>query len=252
MNPIMNDGRGFAVRSLSRVMSGRRVRPTRHFAPFACLLAAVMVVPAFAADSGSASAAPTAQAARATARVVLRPVNARGRPVPGYRVTAGGTSVDCSSVPGVSAASRVTVSRNVDECSPSAAYAVACWRAAFPRRVLCFFDARHRHLVRYRLQTSFAASRPPRRPAPLDMRLRTGVYCEIRDGGAGNHLRGHPNWFEFYLCTHRRAVWAPGSTQTEGVNMTRRVWRVHMAPESGRGRVVVRRVRRAWFVGTRG
>lgn len=238
-------GRWSAAKRPSRVAAAGQMRWRPRFNPLVCLLAALLIVPAFAADVGSASAVPAGQAAGATVRIVLRPVTAGGRAAVGYHVIAGGAAVDCA----FAQPSPVTVSRNVQMCSPSAAYAVACWRAAAHRRALCFFDARHRRLTRYRLQSRFAATRPPRRPVPLDMRLRTGVYCEIRDGGTGSRLQGHPNWYESYFCTNRRAIWA--CCGGFGVYRTRPVWRVHTAPDTGRGRLVVRRVARAWFVGTR-
>lgn len=214
------------------------------------VLAAAAVAVSLTAGVGPAAAAPAAVAAAParTARVVIRPVTAAGRAAPGFRVTNGGSFVDCS----FSAPSPVAVSRNIDFCSPDAADPVACWKAAAPHQVLCFIDARHKHLIRWRLQSSFAVTRAPKRPAPLDVRLATGTYCQLNSGGAGDRLRGHPNWAEAYICGNGQAIWAPQTAQTLGVNMNTRLWTVRVAPQSGKGRLITRRVARAWFVGTRG
>ncbi|HVT22367.1 MAG TPA: hypothetical protein VHE57_13375, partial [Mycobacteriales bacterium] len=82
--------------------------------------------------SASASAA-------ATVRVVVKPVTASGHPAPGFtvhRAKHAWERVDCSfKDPSVGA-----VSPDVEACSPSAAYAIACWKSADPGRVLCTRD----------------------------------------------------------------------------------------------------------------
>ena len=209
------------------------------------VLAGLVVAVAPAASSATVS---TQRSARATVRVVVRPVDARGRAVSGFVVRTERTgSVLCGGAPSLAA-----VNPNIAQCSPSFEFPAACWKAARRHRVLCFDDARNTWVRSIRLQGRFAPTRPPlRRPIPLNMRLRSGTYCGIRIGGAGARLKGHPRWGVTYYCTRGMAVWARLNGRRGGINRARRAWTVHVAPSSGRNpHLRVRRVARAGFVGT--
>lgn len=47
-------------------------------------------------------------------------------------------------------------------------------------------------------------------------------------------------------------MWAQWSAHHYGIDEAHRLWTVHTAPSSGVGSLTVRKVLRAWFVGTRG
>ena len=199
-----------------------------------------------------ATAAPSVHgAAAATSRVVIRPVTTAGEPAPGVEVATDSHagSVDCSRAnpsPGA-------VSRDVEFCSPSAAYAVACWKSATPKHVLCSRDPSSNRVYLIRHTGRFAATRlaPKRNRAPLRLVLGNGTVCLIRDGGAWSSLKAHPRWYGTYSCdSNKEAVWSPQNAPHSGINETRPSWTVHVAPISGNGHVTLRRVRRAYFVGT--
>src|SRR4051812_41993459 len=93
---------------------------------------AVLMITAILFGTGLV-AAPAASAATPTDRVVLRPVTSSGHAAAGYKVVKEPDHpVDCS-IPDPSVAG---VNKNILFCSPSAAYAVACWRSATPHHVL--------------------------------------------------------------------------------------------------------------------
>jgi hypothetical protein len=183
-----------------------------------------------------------------TVKVVVRPVTAAHHASPGYSVTgAPSGQVDCSPPPFPSPGA---VSRNIEFCSPSSAYAVACWKAAARHHVLCMDNPRSRHLVRIRRTGVFAPTGlPPRaQRAPLEMRLGNGALCKIRDGGAWGQLPGHPKLFGTYFCTGNVAVWAKADKHW-GVNESSPTWTVRTAKFTSH-HLVTRRVVKAWFVGT--
>lgn len=197
-----------------------------------------------------ATATTTASTSKPTVKVVVRPVTSTGHARPGFTVTAERSGrVDCSEAnpsPGA-------VSRNIEWCSPSVEDAVACWKAATARpRVLCMRDPRRAKLARIPRSGKFAATglAPRRDRAPLVIRLRDGDHCSIRDGGTSSQLRSHPNWYVTYYCVHDGAVWAPLSAPHSGINESSATWTVRTAPASGQGKLVTRRVAKAWFVGT--
>jgi hypothetical protein len=208
------------------------------------LAAAVLVL---AGSSGLKAAAATTVAAP-TVKVVVRPVTSTGHVRAGFTVTGEPSgSVDCSfrdPSPGA-------VSPNIEFCAPSAEYAVACWKAAAPHRVLCMRDPRTKHVVRIPRSGAFAATgvAAARLRAPLGMRLRDGDYCSIRDGGAWGQLPGHPNLFGTYACRHDGAVWATANAAHQGVNESQPSWTVHTA-HFGSSHLATRHVAKAWFVGT--
>ena len=53
-----------------------------------------------------------------------------------------------------------------------------------------------------------------------------------------------------YSCDQPGAVWSPQYAPHDGVNESHPDWAVHTSPSSGNGRVTVRTVAEAYFVGT--
>ncbi|HKC29855.1 MAG TPA: hypothetical protein VKB75_17705 [Jatrophihabitans sp.] len=211
------------------------------------LAVATAALAAVATSVGVASAATT-KGFPATARIVVRPVTASGQVRAGFTVTGQpNQQVDCS----FRDPSPAAVSPNIEFCSPSAEYAVACWKAALPHRVLCMRDPRTDHLVRIPRIGAFAPTpvAPAAQRAPLVMKLLDGDFCSIRSGGAGGSLLGHPNLFITYYCVHAGAVWAAMTPRHEGVNESRPSWTVQTA-RPGQHTLVTRHVVKAWFVGT--
>lgn len=213
---------------------------TRLFAAVVAVASLGLVVPDFA------------NAAPATVRVVVRPVTAGGVAAPGFHVTTKDATnagpVDCSK-PDPSPAA---VSRNIESCIPSAEYAVACWKAATPHRVLCSRDPSSDLVYSLRRSGKFAESglQPKRLRAPLLLVLSDGTKCSIRDGGAWSQLKAHPDWYGTYYCDRHGAVWSRPNAPHDGVNESRPAWSVHTSPASGDGAVTVRTVAKAYFVGT--
>jgi hypothetical protein len=208
----------------------------------AVLLAAGLVSVATAAPASSVTAS-------ATVRVVVRPVTSAGYVRAGFTVTGEPTGqVDCS----YANPSPGAVNRNIEFCSPSAEYAVACWKAAALHRVLCMRNPRTKQVVRIPRVGPFAptAVAPVSQRAPLAMTLGTGAHCSIRDGGAWGTLQSHPSWVGTYSCDTGTAVWAAPTANHYGINESTASWTVHVAAASGVGTVVIRHVVKAWFVGT--
>lgn len=205
--------------------------------------AAVLLISSVASFAG-ASAAPAP-----TVKDVVRPVTSAGHASAGYTVTREPSQqVDCS----FREPSPGAVSPNIEFCSPSFEYAIACWKAAASHRVLCLRDPRSKHLVRIPRHGSFAPTglAPSAQRAPISIRLSDGDLCSIRDGGAWSQLPGHPNLFGTYSCAHDGAVWASVSAKHQGVNESHPTWTVRTA-QFGSHTLVTQRVAKAWFVGTR-
>jgi hypothetical protein len=184
----------------------------------------------------------------ATQVVVVRPVNASGHGEPGFTIRSERTfAVDCrfrQPSPGA-------VSPNIEWCSPTVAYPVACWDAAAPHRVLCLQDPRRQELVRYPRSGRFAPTSlaAPDKRAPLWLRLADGDFCSFRAGGAWPQLPGHPHLFGTYACPHDGAVWATLGAAHYGVNESRASWTV-LTAQFGHRHLVTKHVARAFFVGT--
>jgi hypothetical protein len=184
----------------------------------------------------------------ATARVVVRPVTSTGHLATGYTLKTEPTgSVDCS----FKDPSPGAVSPNIEFCSPSAEYAIACWNSAVAHRVLCVRDPRSKVVVRIPRIGAFANTpvAPVADRAPLLMKLADGDICSIRDGGAWGSLVGHPDLFGTYSCLHAGVVWASSSAPHSGINESHPVWTIRTAP-AGHHALVTRHVERALFVGT--
>ncbi|HZC70042.1 MAG TPA: hypothetical protein VE442_05075 [Jatrophihabitans sp.] len=191
--------------------------------------------------------APAGAAPSPTVRVVVRPVTSAGHHAAGFTVTGEPSgSVDCS----VADPSPGAVNRNIEFCSPSAEYAIACWKAAAPHHVLCMRNPRRKNIVLIPRHGAFAKTNPApaRQRAPLAMNLHDGDHCSIRDGGAGPVRHGHPQWSATYFCVHDGVVWAKPGAAHLGVNESAASWTVVTGGETGP--LVTRHVAKAWFVGT--
>ena len=109
-----------------------------------------------------------------TAKVVVRPVTSTGHVRAGFTMVSEPTGlVDCNAQdpsPGA-------VSRNIEFCSPSAEYAIACWKAAAPHRVLCMRDPRSTRVVRIPRTGTFA----PTGLAPLSQRAPLAITLADKD-----------------------------------------------------------------------
>jgi hypothetical protein len=218
--------------------------PARVVMPAALAVLFTLVGSSVGVVSTNAAASP------ATARIVVRPVTEAGTPAPGVLVTSdqkAGT-VDCRTrepSPGA-------VSRDIEFCTPSAAYAIACWKSATPRQVLCSRDPRSGRVWSLPRTGAFAPTglAGKRKRTPLMLVLGNGRTCSIRDGGAWGSLKQHPQWYGTFSCDGSAAVWSPASAPHSGVNESRSTWTVHVGSISGNGPVTIRTVRKAYFVGT--
>lgn len=188
----------------------------------------------------------------ATEHIVVRPVTDSGAAASGYHVVSedltSGT-VNCS----YRQPSAGAVSRNIERCDPSAAYAIACWRSATVNQVLCMRNPSSHRVYSIGRVGRFANTSPVRHRvlAPLLLILADGTRCSIRDGGAWNSLKAHPHWYGAYSCDHHGNVWSPMSAPHSGVNESQATWTVHTSAASGNGRVTIRTVSKAYFVGTK-
>jgi len=154
--------------------------------------------------------------------------------------------VDCSFPDAAPSA----VSPNIEQCSPSAAYAAACWKAAAPHKVLCMRNPRVRQLVRIPRLGAFAPTGlvPESERAPLSMVLANGDYCSFRIGGAAPMRANHPHWIATYYCNSGKIVWMRPGAHHYGVNEMFDSWIVIVAGATGP--IFARYLTRAWFVGT--
>ena len=203
--------------------------------------------PAATAPSTPASTAPSGTAGGdATTQTVLRPVTAAGTAATGWTVRTSTQPITCSPAE----PSPVAVTPGIAYCGPSAAFAIACWRAD-AGHALCAVDSQH-VLTRYPVSGTFAVpSAPPDAPAPFTMTLADGASCTIRDGGTGTRLTIHPDWVQYYFCTdgagHTTAVFAPPNGT--GVSASSPLWTVDVAADDGSGDITAVPVQTATFVG---
>jgi hypothetical protein len=214
-------------------------RPRWILAIGACS-AVVLAVPA--------SAAPRADGP-ATVRIDVAPVTASGHASDGFTVKVEKDDVvECA--PALT--SPVSISPNVEECSPSAAYAVACWKSATPHQVLCLEDPRHKQLIAAKVTGKFAPTAPvsARKLAPFGIVLTDGTYCTIRDGGAWGQLKSHPNYFGSYSCSKHGVVWSKPNASHFGVDESTSTWTVQTGSAAGKGALTSRAIARAYFVAT--
>jgi hypothetical protein len=195
--------------------------------------------------------APTATDAapvQRTQRVVVRPVDRSGHPAAGYRVTADRNgAIDCGPP---AEASPAATNANILYCSPSAAYAIACWQDSRTAHALCLRDVWQRRLVRIADGGKFPRAAKPTTPHPMALVLGNGTRCTIRDGGAWPDPTRHPTWAGYYSCAGSQAVWGPtGSSQDDGINRSKPLWTVEVGAISGRGKMTTRHIRTAYYVG---
>jgi hypothetical protein len=185
----------------------------------------------------------------ATQTTVVRPVNLSGHAAPGFTVGAPFQRfpIDCS----FAFESFGALSPNIEWCSPTAATAIACWKAAAAHKTLCLTDVFKHRLSRFPLRGRFAPSavRPSEEQAPLGLVLADGQRCWIRDGGAWESLPHHPNLYGTYSCEHNAAVWAVLDARHAGVNESHPSWTVRVG-RFGHRTLVTKHVARAWFVAT--
>jgi hypothetical protein len=203
-------------------------------------LAPTTPTPAPSTPTSSAGSSPSGPV---TTRVVLRPVTASRAAAAGWTVKDQPTPILCSPAE----PSPVAVDPGISFCSPSAAFALACWRVD-SRSALCAVDLARHVLARYPLSGPFAATGPPAQPAPFTMTLADGSSCTIRDGGTGENLTNHPDWVQYYFCSGDTAVYAP--PDGTGIDTSAAEWRVYVAATDGEGDVTSVPVRTATFVGT--
>ena len=208
---------------------------------------AVACAMGLAAFEAGASAAP-ARAAH-TVQIVVRPVTSTGHAAAGFNVAPEPTgSLDCSDA----GASPGAVNKNILECSPSAEYAIACWKSSTPNRALCMRNPRNHKLAKIPYTGPFAHTAAPHtNGAPLAITLGDGDKCSIRDGGAWGTLQGAPELDRRVLVRQRRRRLGAAELDHYGVNESHAQWTVHTAAASGEGPVAVRNVSRAYFVGTK-
>ena len=212
----------------------------------AALLSAALVATTIAT---AADAAPAHHAA-ATKRIVVRPVTSSGHVASGFTRKIEDQPLDCTFNHGHGSTSTVALDPHIFYCSPDSAYAIACWDAARPHRVLCFRDAFRNEVVREK-GTAPAHLKAPTHPYnALNLRLGNGEKCFARSGGAVGVQKHHPNWFATYFCGQgAAAVWAPPRfADSEGTNRTHARWTVWVGTAGGR--LHKRSVAEAFFVGT--
>lgn len=199
----------------------------------------------------SPSSVSSSAAVPRTRQVVLRPVTAAGRAASGYttEVSSADQRLECGgSFSSFASQSPVTVDAGPVRCGPSAEYALACWNGPTATTALCYRNPWLRQVVTMRTLGRLPALRPPAQPSPLGLVLSDGATCSLRGGGAWANLDGHPEMYGTYACTGSISVWA--GTGPDGVDRSRALWRVRLAPMSGHGRLHVLTVRTAYFVGT--
>jgi hypothetical protein len=194
--------------------------------------------------------APATAAAAATVQIVVRPVAASGEAADGFTVRAMSEkyAIFCNyKDPSIGA-----VSPDIESCSPSAAYAPACWKAATAHHVLCMQDPSKQKLVRFKRHGRFAKTpiAKPRDRAPLAITLTDGTYCKLRIGGAWGPVPNRPNLYGAYSCDHHTAAWlrAKGdhSDAHNGIDESSAAWRIR----TGYKHIVWRTIAKAYFVGT--
>jgi hypothetical protein len=196
----------------------------------------------------AAPSSPSSTSAPATESVVIRPVTETGQPAVRFTVTDDpSVTLDCGSTSIDARPSPVAVDDNILACSPSSAFAVACWQDPSPGFVACYRDPWNMEVVRLPSTGSLPVATAPEQAQPLGLLLSDGDRCLIRSGGVWNDLAEHPGWYGTYSCAKDGAVWAESA---EGIDRTGSSWTVQVAPISGEGPLSTREVVTAYFVGT--
>jgi hypothetical protein len=178
-----------------------------------------------------------------TQQTVVRPVTSGGAAAPGWSVHSQPLAITCSP----DEPSPVAVDPGIAYCSPSAAFAIACWHSE-ASSALCVADVAHRTLARYPVAGSFDEVSAPAAPAPFRLTLANGATCTVRDGGATSNLTDHPDWVVWYFCSDQTAVYGPENGN--GIDASDALWRVEIGSVEGEGDVTPVAVRTAIYVGT--
>jgi hypothetical protein len=184
-------------------------------------------------------------AAGRTESVVLRPVTTEGVPSSGYRAVPATDQVQCSSI---AEGSPVAVDDGIAFCTPTASFAVACWRAADTGHVLCLRDPWGQVVDELILTDDFGPVSAPPHPRPLALTLADGTHCTVRDGGAWSALAAHPDWSGTYYCGNAGVVWGPPNSN--GIDESAPAWTVQIGSAAGDGPLRTVGVTSAYFVGT--
>jgi hypothetical protein len=204
----------------------------------------LLVVLAVSSAGLLATAGVASAAAGTTARVVVRPVHADGRPVAGWHVVKESIpDFQCNGGASVSA-----VDPNIVFCGYSATYTPSCWKSA-NHTALCLRDPRSHTLYRIAYVGRFVGAAALRHRSPQAITLRDHGYCQIRVGGAWSSPPQHPLWYGTYGCA-TSGVYGPTG---DGINRTVNPWQVHVWDgnnPNGSAHIVLDRVRTAYFVGT--
>ncbi|HWC34671.1 MAG TPA: hypothetical protein VG650_07565 [Mycobacteriales bacterium] len=201
-------------------------------------------VPAAVAPSTATASAAT------TVKIIVMPVTASGHAAAGFTVKVEhlGFGIGCD----FKDPSPGALSPNIEECAPSAAYAIACWKAAAPGKVLCMRDPSSHKVYKIKRQGKFknTAIAKPRDRAPLMIVLADGSTCQIRDGGAWPQPKGRPNLYAAYSCAKYGVAWtyAKGRHRDphNGIDESSSTWRIRV----GEKHVVWRKIAKAYFVAT--
>lgn len=190
-----------------------------------CFHTRMLTEPRVVADAATAIRAMDTGAAQPTRLTNLAPV-VDGGPAPGWTVTDElDTTADCGQPSGSA------VSDGIQACSPSAAWAVACWPKG-DGSVLCLRDPWDRTLVRYPANNTDVAVTALPDPAPLAIALDDGRHCFIRTGGAWGSYEPDPELLGAYSCTPQsdeQFVWAGDRTFNEDSP----AWTVQVGGTSG-------------------
>jgi hypothetical protein len=187
----------------------------------------VSAVPDASPSTTDTAAAPIAVPSKsfrgrpATRLVVLRPVH-HGKPANGFVATPqpGHRLHACYG------GSRGAVNRGIYDCSTSADYEVACWRATAPATMYCLQNPFGKQLAQLPLANTSLPGAPGLAVAsPLGLVLDDGAHCMIREGGSSPSLPAYPDWIGTYSCNTRndQVLWASDS---DGVNRATRTWTV--------------------------
>ncbi len=212
------------------------------------LLPPGLLIALLAGCASPAPSSPSSASAPATESVVMRPITEGGLPAAGFTVTEETTvTLECGSASFDERPSAVAVDDNIHACTPSSAFAVACWQDAAPGFVACYRDPWTTAVVRLPSTGSLPAATAPEQARPLGLLLSDGDRCLIRSGGVWNDLTEHPAWYGTYSCTEDGAVWAESA---DGIDRSGPRWTVRVAPISGGDPLTTREVVTAYFVGT--
>jgi hypothetical protein len=213
----------------------------------AALAAAALVATTMAT---AADAAPAHHAA--TKRIVVRPVNSNGHVVAGFtrHDFPDKDPVFCSFDHGHGSVSTVAVDPHIFGCSPSAAYAIACWDTTLAHHVLCYQSAFSHRVVRFHGTAPVHVAKPSHPYNALNLVLANGEQCSARDGGAVGIQKYHPNWIATYYCgTGGDTVWSPNRLgRTQGTDRSESRWTAYVG--TANGHLHKRAISKAYFVGT--